>query len=224
MLYPQNPIFPQGCCSPDQVYTLRVEGRGGVNVQPDQAEVNLGVTTENQNLTIAQQQNAAAITSIINTLRQLGIAPADIATQSYTITPQYDFVEGQQVFRGYQVVHLLRIVVRDPNRLGQIIDAAVASGANLVNEIRFTVSNPSLYYQQALTAAIDDAIAKAVAIGQRFNVTVSSVPLQIVEETYQATPFEPTLLKTAEATTPIQVGQLDITAQIEVVFTYRYQS
>lgn len=223
MYYPQSPspTVSAVCCSPDQIYTLRVEGRGRVSVQPDLAEVLLGVTTENQNLTIAQQENAAAITAVINTLRQLGVPAADISTQSYTITPQYDFVEGQQVFRGYQVVHTLRVIIRDLARIGQIIDAAVSSGANFVSNIQFTVANPSAYYQQALTAAINDAISKAMAIGQQFHVYVSPVPFQVIEETYVSTPMEPALMKAAPAPTPIQVGTLDITAQVQVIFTYR---
>lgn len=219
--YPQaSSACPAQGCTAEDLCTLRVEGRGSVTAQPDRAEVYLGVTTENTSLTTAQAENAAAITAVINALTRLGIPAQDIATQSYTISPQYDYVDNKQVFRNYRVQHTLKVTIRDTNRVGQIIDAAVASGANFVNDINFTISDPSLYYQQALTLAIDDAVAKALAIGTRLKINVAPIPIRIIETTYGPAPIQPLALKAAAPSTPIQVGQLEITAQVEVTFTY----
>ena len=216
------PAVPVSAVPAQEIRTLRVEGRGSATVQPTIARVQLGVATENRSLTTAQAENATTTTAVINALTRQGIPVQDIATQSYTITAQYDFVEGQQVFRGYRVVNTLVVTIRDINRVGQIIDAAVAAGANFVNDISFTVANPSVYYHQALALAIDDAVAKAMTIGRRLNVTVSPVPLRVIETTFTAAPVEPALLKTAEAaqTTPILPGQQEITARVEVTFSF----
>lgn len=220
--YPQTgSACPAQGCKAQDLCTLRVEGRGSVTVEPDRAEVLLGVATENTSLTTAQAENATTTTAVINALTRLGIPPEDIATQSYTITAQYDYVDNKQVFRNYRVQHTLRVTVQDTSRVGQVIDAAVASGANFVNDISFTLSNPTLYYQQALGLAIDDAVAKAIVIGTRFKVTVAPIPIRIIETTLGAAPVEPVALKVAaQSTTPIQPGQLEIAAQVEVTFTY----
>lgn len=213
--------LPTEMAIPVQLPTLKVDGIGSVTVQPDLAEAAIGVVTEDRNLTAAQAKNTELTTAVINALRRMGVAENDISTQSYTITPQYDYVEGQQIFRGYRVQHILQVTIRDITKVGPIIDAAVASGANFVGDINFTVANPTIYYLRALDRAIENALAKAVAIGRTLNLQINPIPLRIVEETYRAVSGQPTALQAAE-TTPIQPGEVQITATIETVFTYHF--
>lgn len=202
-------------------YKLKVAGTGKINVKPDMAVVVLGVSTENKELELAQKENAKIIKKITDALKKTGVSSEDIQTQSYTISPQYDYVDGKQIFRNYKVVHTLKITIEDIDQVGEIIDTAVKKGANIVNNISFTLSDPSKYYQIALTAAIDDALKKAMTIGKKLNVDVSKTPLYIVEKNYQyASPVEYSLAKGAEMTTPIQVGQIHVIAEIEAVFHY----
>ncbi|HEY9059875.1 MAG TPA: SIMPL domain-containing protein [Pseudobacteroides sp.] len=201
---------------------MKVDGNGSIKVKPDTAIILLGVTTEDMQLKSAQEQNSIKVNEIINSLVKLGVSSDNMETQSYTINPQYDFIEGKQVFRGYNVTHILKITVKDMDKIGEVIDKAVSSGANTVNDINFIVSEPSIYYQQALTAAIDDALIKAKTIARRLNVIVSQVPIRIMEESYQCNiQPQPFVLHTsADTTTPIQTGQAEITARIEAIFTY----
>lgn len=211
----------QNCSDLQQLYKLRVEGKGNIKVQPDTAEVVLGVSTENRQLQAAQQENAAKITAIISSLQRLGVAETDIRTQTYAIEPQYDYVEGQQVFRGYRVLHTLQVTVRDINEVGEIIDAAVESGANIVSSISFTTSRLSGYYEQALNAAVDDAVSKAVSLGNKLGINVFPTPIRIIEQSCQVGPIpEPALLQAQQGATPIQAGQIEITACIETIFSY----
>lgn len=208
-------------CSNICTCRLKVEGIGSIKVQPNMAIVVLGVVTENKQLKLAQEENAARMTAVLSTLRVMGIPSEDIQTQSYNITPQYDFIEGKQVFRGYRVEHLLEVTIRDMNKIGEIIDAAVQSGANQVNSIKFSISNPSIYYQQALNAAVDDALMKARTLGGKLNIEVSQVPIQIVEMGYESGGPIPMMYQAVGATTPIQTGQIEISARIEAIFAYR---
>lgn len=201
---------------------MKVEGKGNIRVQPNIAVVVLGVITEDKELRPAQEGNAAKMTAVLRGLREMGISSEDIQTQSYNIFPQYDFVEGKQIFRGYRVEHKLEIMVRDINRIGQVIDNAVLNGAIRVENIRFTISNSSMFYQQALNAAVDDAISKSRAIGAKLNIDVSKVPVQIVEVSYgPEAPIIPLAYQATEAATPIQPGQIEIGARVEAIFAYR---
>lgn len=210
----------QGCMNPFAC-KLKVEGKGSIIVQPDMAVVILGVTTENKQLQPAQEENAQRITNILNTLKRLGVDSRDVETQSYIIEPQYDYTEGKQIFRGYRVVHTLKVTIRNVERVGAVIDAAVESGANLVNNISFAVEEPSRYYQQALRSAIDDAQSKALIIGDKLKINVSLIPAQMMEVNYrQEGPMVLALSTVGEATTPIKAGQIEVTAQIEAIFNY----
>ena len=223
-MQPYRTVIPYSCCYPYAVRgmcELKVEGRGSVMAKPDTAVVVLGVITENMQLLSAQQENAVKIAAVIRALVQTGIPTEAIQTQAYNIEPMYDYIDGRQVFRGYRVTQNLRVTIKNVNAVGKVIDAAVNAGANTVNSINFNVSDPTFYYAQALNAAIDDAIAKAAAIGMKLKINISRVPVQIIEETYQnGSPIQPFQMQTAIPATPIQPGQIEITATIKTVFIY----
>lgn len=223
-IQPFQALIQKSCCCPYTVcgsFELKVDGRGSVMAKPDTVVAVLGVITENMQLMTAQQENADKISSVIRAIVLTGVPTEAIQTQAYNIEPLYDYIEGKQVFRGYRVTHNLRITIRNVDIVGKVIDAAVYSGANTVSSISFTVSNPSIYYAEALNAAIDDAIAKAAAIGMKLKVNISRIPVKIIEETYQSTsPIQPFQMQTATAATPIQPGQIEIIALIKTVFIY----
>ena len=52
-------------------------------------------------------------------------------------------MDGKQIFRGYEVRHLLEVKVEDISKVGEVVDAAVAAGANVIYNVRFDISNRS---------------------------------------------------------------------------------
>ncbi|MDP4091417.1 MAG: SIMPL domain-containing protein, partial [Bacillota bacterium] len=163
---------------------IKVIGAGSIRVEPDIALINLGVITEDMSLEKAQAENAARSISMLGSLYRLTIPKKDIQTLIYDIQPQYDFVEGRQVFRGYRVTNILTVTIRDKNSVGRVIDTATANGANRVENIRFEAENPSVYYKKALDTAVKDAAAKAREIGYSLGVQINPVPFRVSEITY----------------------------------------
>lgn len=207
---------------PSKRNIIRVIGDGTITVKPNQAEVTLGVTTDNKDLQIAQQNNAVLIDKIIKSIIDLGIPEDQIRTVRYSAQPQYDFIEGKQVFRGYQVEHLLKITINDINNVGTIVDTAVKNGANTVSNISFTISDRNYYERQALSSAVFDAYQKAEIIANTLRVHITG-PKLISENTVQQggpVPFQSTAFLKSEATTPIQAGSMHITSQITAEFEY----
>ena len=209
-------------CSNICTFKLKVEGTGNIKVQPNMAVAVLGVVTENKQLKLSQEENTTRMNAVLRILSIKGITKEDIQTQSYNVTPQYDFIEGKQIFRGYRVEHILEIIIRDMTKIGEIIDDAVQNGANQVNSVKISITNPSVYYQQALNAAVDDALAKARTFEGKLNIEVTQVPVQIVEMGYESgMPIVPLMYEAVGPATPIQAGQIKISARIEAVFAYR---
>ncbi|MBF8982047.1 SIMPL domain-containing protein [Lutibacter sp. B2] len=203
-------------------YSMELEGRGSIKVQPDIAIVTLGVVTENKELKIAQEENAKDSTRMLDSLKKMGIKEDDIETEAYSIDLQYDYIEGQKIFRGYKVTHNFKITIRDLEKTGKIIDTAVSNGANVVKNIYFTLSNPSIYYRQALTLAIQDAIEKAEVIENKLQVIVNKTPTRISEERYDHIPlYKRPSLGSPDTTTPIKAGKVEIIANIKAVFAYK---
>ncbi|MCD8501886.1 MAG: SIMPL domain-containing protein [Bacillaceae bacterium] len=200
---------------------LVVHGEGTVTTPPDTVTLLLGAVTESHSLKEAQQENSNRISAVIETLRNFDISADDIQTVDYRMEPQYDFIDGKQTFRAYQVVHLLNITLSDVNMAGTITDAAVTAGANTIRNIQFSISNSSAIYQQALINAVNDGKTKAASVASSLPINLNPVPTKI-EEIIQpdVIPFRPMSLTALEGEgVPLQPGTLEIKARVEMTFT-----
>ncbi|QUW22005.1 SIMPL domain-containing protein [Sporosarcina sp. Marseille-Q4063] len=213
------PYVQQMTCQQKRVMT--VIGIGSFSITPDTVQIQLEVRTESKQLSQAQQENADLMSQVIESLLELGIAREDIQTVSYNISPQYDYVEGQQIFRGYEVINSINVTIKNIEQAGTIIDTAVRNGVNQVSNIRFTVENEQIPYQEALSLALKNALAKAQTIANTIQLKLDPHPIKIVETMKE----EPILFRSfaaneMRATTPIEPGQIDIKATVEVQFQY----
>lgn len=207
-------------------YRITVEGKGNVIVKPDQAKMTIGIVTENQQLLIAQQENTSVSNRVINALKQLGIEEGSIKTTLYNIQPQYDYIEGKSVFKGYQVDHQLEVTIKDITKVGAILDAAFKNGANRGGNVQFVVSNTEEYYREALKRAVNNARVKAEAISQTIGASLRSVPIKVIEKVIQPPERYPVFsyklaAESAQETPPIQKGEFTIDAFVTVVYEYR---
>ncbi|HCQ89947.1 MULTISPECIES: SIMPL domain-containing protein [unclassified Clostridium] len=215
--YDTEPYYDQ---DRDSQGNIRVIGIGSIQAEPDIAIVNLGVMTEDKNLETAQRENIMISNRVINQLEEMGILRRDIKTSIYNIEPQYDYIEGKQVFRNYKVTNIFTVTIRDIRRVGEIIDASVSIGANNVGNISFTISNPRYYYNKALQLAVIDAVEKAITIGNTLKVSVNTIPNSIKEQAPIQEFESRAMMKTYTASTPVMPGEIEITARVEGSFQY----
>ncbi|WP_082235691.1 SIMPL domain-containing protein [Halobacillus massiliensis] len=193
-----------------------VSGTGDVSAQPDVADVQLGVVTTGKNLSITQQENAQIMTQVIQSLERAGVPRKNIMTVDYSIQPQYDYVEGQQIFRGYEVRNIVSVTLENINKTGLIIDTAVQNGANQVLNIEFSVQNPEALYQEALSKALKNAYSKAQTITRTMRLQLDAAPVKVVETKQEGVrPLQTAAYSTAA---PVQPGQLEVKAFVEVQY------
>ncbi|MBO1911180.1 SIMPL domain-containing protein, partial [Microvirga sp. 3-52] len=171
-----NPNTGQLTCHEKRVMT--VTGIGSFSIAPDIVQIQLEVRTESKQLSQAQQENAELMDLVIDSLLELGIARENIQTVSYNISPQYDYVEGRQVFRGYEVINAIDVKINNIEQAGMIIDTAVRNGVNQVSNIRFSVENEQIPYQEALSLALKNALAKAQTIANTIHLKLNPHPVK----------------------------------------------
>ncbi len=219
--YNQLPSHQQPYTNRDD-YTMTVEGRGMVTAAPDQALLSIGAVTNDLNLQTAQQENTSIINRIIGAIRQAGVGEDDIKTTVYSVNPRYDFVEGNSIFRGYEVEHQLQITAKDLTKVGMIYDIAIQGGANRTGTIQFQNSHADLHYLQALTMAVHDAFAKAQQIALTIGVSLIRIPLRITENPQLFTPagVETFAFAAKGPAAPIEPGEMTINARVYIVFQY----
>ncbi len=214
---------PQMRCQPFPVSReMTVTGNGEIIAQPDYVQIQIEVRTEGKDVSLAQQENARIMNRVIESLLALNIPREAIQTTAYTISPNYDYIEGRQVFRGYEVQNAITVKITDISQAGTVIDTAIQNGANHVSAIQFKIEDSDAYYQRALNLALINAIAKAKSMAETMRVPLQPIPIKIVEESQNSTPvpYKLAQLSNQEFTTPIEQGTISINASVQVKFQF----
>ncbi|MDP4549907.1 SIMPL domain-containing protein [Alkalihalobacillus macyae] len=197
--------------------TITVFGTGTIEATPDVAFAVIGAENTSKRINEAQKENAETISTIVNTLNKMGIPNEDIQTAEYRIEEEYTFENNTKQFIGYRVTHLLNVLIEPIQKTGAVLDAAVASGANNLSGIQFKVKEPEKYNQRALTLAIEQGNKKAKDIAHALKVPLPRTPHQVTEIASSSPVYR--MLSQYEGT-PIQPGQLTMTAQVKMVYVF----
>lgn len=155
--------------------TITISGQGKVTGIPDIATIEVGLMTEKTSVASAQKENSEKMNRLIANLKQLGVEDKDIQTSYYNIYPQYDWPNGKQVLRGYQVHQGVRIKIRNLSKIGDILAAAGEGGANQVSGLSFNIDDPEKLRQEARIKALENAKEKAEALAKAAGVKLGKI-------------------------------------------------
>ena len=199
--------------------TVTASGAGTAQAVPDTAEMSFGVTTTSPNAKTALEEASRSAEKIASAVKKQGVAGEDIQTQDVSVYPQYVDQNGKQVVTGYQASLRVRVKVRDIAKLGDVISAANAAGANDISGPSFTVADPAPARAKAIEEAVADARTSAEAMAKAAGKSVgdvlsmsSSDAGMVAREMFSAADMG------AAKSVPIEPGQLDISANVVVVF------
>lgn len=143
---------------------------------PDVATISTGVVTQAADANAAMRANAVQMDKVMAAIRAAGIAERDVQTSGINLNPQYRYAENQPpTITGYQANNTVNVKVRDLSRLGKVLDAFVASGANQVNGPSFEVDKPEEAYDEARVAALRKAQAQAKTYADALGLKVRRI-------------------------------------------------
>ena len=197
-------------------HQITVNGNGSVEAVPDQVAFNFGVQTSAKTASAALAANAAAATKVIAALKAAGIAAKDIQTQQVSISQRLSD-DGQTVL-GYNASSSVSATLPSIAKAGEVIDAAVAAGADTVDGPALTLSNQRTLEHKALASAIQDAKARAQALADAAGVSLGSI-VAITESGASAPmPFSAKAADSAGASVPIEPGTQEVQASVSVTF------
>jgi uncharacterized protein YggE len=207
---------------PSQVQGITVSGTGQAFGAPDLALLDLGVSADGKTVKEARDTAATAMNKVLGALKDDGVAEKDIQTRQFTIEPQYDYPNGKQELTGFRVTNIVEAKVRDLDRVGEIVDDAAAAGGDVVQvqSLSFTVEKPDDLRAQAREEAVADARARAEDLANLAGVKLGK-PISINESTaIPPTPYFAGAATegTAQAPTPIQPGEQEISVTVDIVF------
>ena len=140
---------------PADATLLSVSSQAEARRAPDIATVSAGVVTQAADGNTAMRQNAEQMSRVLAAVKAAGVAAKDVQTSGINLNPQYRYEENQPPrITGYQASNTVTVKLRDVAKMGQVLDALVASGANQINGPSFGIDEPEPLYDQARADAL----------------------------------------------------------------------
>lgn len=163
--------------------TITVTATASLNVEPDMAEISLGVVSRESTAADAQAQNTEKVKEVVETLKGLGVAETSIQTTEFYIYPEYDYGAGEERLIGYSATTYLKVSDLPIEKAGSVITECVKAGINNVNSLRYFSSVYDETYQKALEQAVADARVKAEGLAAAAGAELTDPPT--ITEGYQ---------------------------------------
>jgi uncharacterized protein YggE len=226
---PLAPAFNAATFNP--VRTITVVGRGEVKVAPEIATTTIGVDVQAGTVDAAMAEAQARMDAILEALKGLGIADADIQTSNFSInferspgsepmasSTQSEPGEFQPVPGFYRVSNMVMITIRDLDRVSEVLDTAVKSGANNIWGLSFGLDDTEALEVQAREAAIRNARERAESLAELNGVVAGGVVSISEVIGSQAIPLYAAAEGRGGGGTPVQPGEVTFSTQIQVVY------
>lgn len=208
-----------------------VSGTGKITVAPDLATVSLGIQSMEENVADARIKAAAGMEKLMQSLKDNGIAEKDIQTGYFNIDQKTQYNNYNQIYNiiGYEVTNYVTVKVREIDKVGDIIDSAVLAGGDLIriNNLYFSVEDPSKYYTEVREKAVADAADKAEQYAKLMNAGLGD-PTFVTEGTLASDSYDryqgnysmglDIVESTLSSGTSISTGETTITLNIVVSY------
>ena len=208
--------------------TLSVTGRGEVFAEPDQAVIQVGVSTEAVTAREAQESVNATIQRVLDALAGLAIDPKQIQTSQLSLQPVYGEVKSRREASeprlvAYSASYTLSVKTNDLTKISAVIDTALEAGANQLRGVGFELKDEQAARKEALQRAVADALEKGEIVAEAAGTQLVRV-LTIMEGGAVVRPamMARSALMAAEVSgspAPVMPGQVTVSGQV----TVRYQ-
>jgi uncharacterized protein YggE len=225
-------LLALSACSPPgggerTVRAMTVNGEAFVMAKPDMAIVTVGVATQGTTAAQALAANNERMSALFKAISGLGIEDKDVQTSNFSVTPRYappdpehpDAVTPGTIV-GYDASNQVTVKVRDLRKLGDALDAFVATaGANNLQSVSFDFNDPTPIMDEARRKAVADARRKAALYAEGAGVKLG--PIQSISEGggYYPQPVY-AMARAAEmkASVPVSPGESRISANVSLTY------
>lgn len=204
----------------EKVRTITVSGTGQVSLPADQLTVKFLVKTTEWNVNLSREKNAETTTKVIEKIKETGVSADDISTADYSI-----YQDNSNTYPGkYTVTNYISVLIRNTDKAGDVIDAAVANGANGLTSFRFSASDNPTAVREARTLAVQNAQDAASLIAGASGCKIAEV--LDISEGYNSSSVTRTVNSALKSTvmmdsytTPIEQGSVTVSSTVTMTFS-----
>jgi len=204
--------------------TISMTGVGEISASPDIAFVTSGVVSQAKTAAQALSANSGTMSRVIEGLKASGIAAKDIQTTGFSVNPTYFYDQKNRQnppkIVGYQVRNQVKVIVRQRDNLGAILDKMITLGANQINGISFAIDKPQKLQDEARKRAVKDAFRKADIYVSATNSKLGRILSLSENRPNQPGPIfaERAVAMSPRVNVPIEAGQSTLRAQVFITW------
>jgi uncharacterized protein len=205
---------------------VTVEGRGVVRAAPDAATIQVGIDARSTSVANARESAARQMTAAIEALLARGVARADLQTDFYRVSLIWNRdAKGQPTTGwGYSVHNELKATIRDLDRLGDVLDDALAAGMTQLSGPTFFIERPQALEDEARRLAVADARRRAEILAGAAGAELGRI-VSIVEHEpggrrplFRRAAYAADAMSAPNVATPIESGMEEITVEVQTIW------
>jgi uncharacterized protein YggE len=199
---------------------VTVNSQGSIKVTPDAVRLNANVSFVAGSNKEALAKVSTVGAAVRAALTKSGILKGDIATQSITVYPEYNYTQdkGTQLV-GYRGSQSFVVTIKNAENAGAVVDAVVAAGGNelQIQGVTPFVLDASKATESARIAAVKNAKAKATSYAKLLDAKLGRVNYLV--ENSSPIEYSPILAMSKAAdseATVVDLGEQDVTVSITI--------
>ncbi|MEP7054880.1 MAG: SIMPL domain-containing protein [Actinomycetota bacterium] len=208
--------------------TVSVAGVGRIAGTPDTLQLQMSVESRGADVSKALAAGNSSIRRVVDSLKSHGVADADLKTSGLGVQANYNYDNNKQTLIDYVASESLTAKLRDLDKAGEAIGAAVTAGGNdvRVNGVSLDLEGNTALVQKARETAFADAKAKAAqyaSLSGRELGAVSTITEQVSDSPpvpmNESAPMAAGDAKAAAV--PIQRGSQEVAVHVQVVWSLK---
>ncbi len=153
--------------------TISTTGEAIVYVVPDEVIVTFGVRTIESKLDDSVSANDEASQRLVKAIKSLGIEDKHLGTANMQVELRYDPNNHYSV-RGYEVMRMYRVTLKDVSKLDALVSAALKNGANQLEGVELRTTELRQHRDNARAMAAKAAREKAIALAKQLDCGIGS--------------------------------------------------
>jgi uncharacterized protein YggE len=214
--------------------SITTSGTASVRVAPDAARLHISVVTQSPTLKEARGENSVQVRKVMDALADLRIPDLKMKSVDVQVSPIHEREEHLKVDRlprvlGYRVTNSFTVLVENKDRakLGEaaarLLDTALEQGVTNVSRVEFFRKDLESIRREALTRAVEDALANARALAKGIQATIrDTVSVDGTPQFYGGVSLQNAMSPTGGEgrATPLVAGDLEVSCQVSVTCRY----
>lgn len=207
---------------------VSVIGSGSASADPELAKIGFGVELRGNDPDALVSEAAEKMDAAMAAAGEFSLLEDETRTLNYNLwvetvhDPQTGRPTGDVV---YHLNHQVQVTTENLETVGELLAAVVSAGANSVSGVNFTVQDPAALVEEARSAAVADARARAEHLAEELGVAIGS-PVLVTETGSNFPLFADRGIggggaMTEQAAPSFTPGSFSVTVNIQVVYEIR---